>query len=128
MGTFAETAIIDYCLLFADQEKQTSVFHFCLQLTNRSLSVLFYVSRKQTEVAVSHFFCFPYIYIASISNSNPGDFPNSFIICSSFKRKFVVGPCVDEETRRSYPFSNVLNRLACLCILGMKTWLKINCL
>jgi hypothetical protein len=28
MGTIAETAIIDYHLSFADQGKQTSVFHF----------------------------------------------------------------------------------------------------
>jgi hypothetical protein len=35
MGTFAVTAIIDYCLSFADQGKQTSIFHFRLQQTNR---------------------------------------------------------------------------------------------
>jgi hypothetical protein len=28
MGIFAETGIVDYRLLFGDQEKQTSVFHF----------------------------------------------------------------------------------------------------
>jgi hypothetical protein len=31
MGTFAETAIIAYRFLFADQGKQTSIFRFCLQ-------------------------------------------------------------------------------------------------
>jgi hypothetical protein len=31
MGTFAETAIIDYRLSFSGQEKQTSVFRFRLQ-------------------------------------------------------------------------------------------------
>ncbi len=36
MGTFDETAIVDYSLSFADQEKQTSVFHFRLQQTNGS--------------------------------------------------------------------------------------------
>jgi hypothetical protein len=36
MGTFAERANADYCLLFAYQGKQTSVFHFRLQQTNRS--------------------------------------------------------------------------------------------
>jgi hypothetical protein len=30
MGISAETAIVDYCLLFADQDKQTSVFRFRL--------------------------------------------------------------------------------------------------
>jgi hypothetical protein len=31
MGMFAETVIVKYCLSFADQEKQTSIFSFlCL--------------------------------------------------------------------------------------------------
>jgi hypothetical protein len=49
MGTFAETANINYGLLFADQGKQTSVFRlqktnenlpfpFCLQQTNGTCS------------------------------------------------------------------------------------------
>jgi hypothetical protein len=38
MGTFAETAITDYHLLFADQGKQTFVFCFCLHQTNGSCS------------------------------------------------------------------------------------------
>jgi hypothetical protein len=37
MGSFAETAIVDYCLTFADQGKQNSIFHFRLQQTNGSL-------------------------------------------------------------------------------------------
>jgi hypothetical protein len=36
MGTLTETAIGDYRLSFADQGKQTSIFHFCLQQTNGS--------------------------------------------------------------------------------------------
>jgi hypothetical protein len=28
MGMFAETAIVDYRLLFGGQNKQTSIFHF----------------------------------------------------------------------------------------------------
>jgi hypothetical protein len=51
MGTFAETAIVYYHLLFADQGKQTSDFSFRLQLTNESLSFPFPVCSKQTEVA-----------------------------------------------------------------------------
>jgi hypothetical protein len=43
MGTFAETAIVDDSLSFADQEKQTSVFHFRLRQTNGSLSLSFSV-------------------------------------------------------------------------------------
>jgi hypothetical protein len=53
MGTFAETAIIDYCLSFADQGKQTSIFWFRLQQTNGSFPFPFPVCSKQTEVAVS---------------------------------------------------------------------------
>jgi hypothetical protein len=52
MGTFAETAIVDYHLLFADQGKQTSIFRFCFQQSNRSLPFLTFVCSKQTEVAV----------------------------------------------------------------------------
>jgi hypothetical protein len=37
MGTFAGTAIVDYRLLFAGQEKQISVFCFRLQQTNGSV-------------------------------------------------------------------------------------------
>jgi hypothetical protein len=37
MGKFAETAIVDYRLSFADQGKQTSVFRFRLLQTNGSL-------------------------------------------------------------------------------------------
>jgi hypothetical protein len=33
-GTLAETEIVDYRLSFADQGKQTPVFHFLLQQTN----------------------------------------------------------------------------------------------
>jgi hypothetical protein len=35
-----------------------------------------------------------------------------FTICSSYKRKFVVGPFVYEETHGSYSFANGLNGLA----------------
>jgi hypothetical protein len=39
-------------------------------------------------------------------------FLNLFGVCSSWKWKFVFCPFVDEETNRSYPFANGLNRLA----------------
>jgi hypothetical protein len=45
MGTFVETAIDDYLLWLADQEKQTSVLSFCL--------------RNQTKVAAFRQFSFP---------------------------------------------------------------------
>jgi hypothetical protein len=47
-------------------------------------------------------------------------FPNPFTICSLCKRKFVVCPFIDEETKVSYPFANGLNglyELAHLCML-----------
>jgi hypothetical protein len=37
MGTFAERAIVDYCLTFADQGKQMTVFCFPLQQTQKLL-------------------------------------------------------------------------------------------
>jgi hypothetical protein len=60
MGTFAETVIEDYRSSFADQGKQTSVFHFRMQQTNRSLLYLFSVCSKPTEVATFHKFHFPF--------------------------------------------------------------------
>jgi Fe-S cluster biosynthesis and repair protein YggX len=45
--------ITNYRLSFADQGNQTSVFHFSLQQTNRSLPFLFSVCNKPTEVAIS---------------------------------------------------------------------------
>jgi hypothetical protein len=53
MVTFAKTAIVDYRLSFANQGKQTSIFHFHLQQTNGSLPFPFSICSKQTEVALS---------------------------------------------------------------------------
>jgi hypothetical protein len=47
MGTFADTENIVYRLLFAKQEKQTSIFR--LLKTNGNILVLFSVCSKQTE-------------------------------------------------------------------------------
>jgi hypothetical protein len=46
MGTFAEIAIVDYHLSFADQEKHKYVFHFRLQQSNASLPFPFSVTAK----------------------------------------------------------------------------------
>jgi hypothetical protein len=51
MGTFAETAIIDLRLSFANQGKQSSIFRFLLQLNKQKFAIS--VSR-QTEVAIFH--------------------------------------------------------------------------
>jgi hypothetical protein len=55
MGMFAEKAIVDYRLLFADQGKQTSVFCFCLQQTNQSF--LFAENKRNLPFLVSSVFC-----------------------------------------------------------------------
>jgi hypothetical protein len=52
MGTFAETATVDYRSSFANQGKQRSVFSFCMQQTNGSLLFLFSVCSKQMEIAI----------------------------------------------------------------------------
>jgi hypothetical protein len=52
MGMFADTAIVDYHLSFADQGKHTSAFRFRLEQTNGSLPFPFSVCRKRPEIAV----------------------------------------------------------------------------
>jgi hypothetical protein len=52
MGTFAETAIVNYRLSFTNQGKQTSLFRFSLPQTKGRLPLLFFICRKQTEVAI----------------------------------------------------------------------------
>ncbi len=99
-GTFADTANVDYRLLFADQGKKTSVFGF--QKTNRSLLFLFSACSKQMENGTNGNFrlfaangkqkwqtsvCFLYIYIYMLpfqtENGSPRYFLNPFTICSS---------------------------------------------
>jgi hypothetical protein len=52
IGTFAETAIVDHGLKFADQGKQTSFFRFRFLFVNCS---------KQTEVVVFCWFRFSFV-------------------------------------------------------------------
>jgi hypothetical protein len=57
MGTFAETALVDYVLFIVCRPRKTnllvtSVLHFRLQLTNGSLRFPFSICIKLTEVAV----------------------------------------------------------------------------
>jgi hypothetical protein len=49
MGTFADTAIFDYLLSFADQGKQTSAFRFRLQHTDGSLPFMFSVCKNKRK-------------------------------------------------------------------------------
>jgi hypothetical protein len=71
MGIFAETAIINYRLSFANQGKQISVFRFGLQQTDfhfpfwcsankRKFAVFLYVCGKQKKDSV--FRVYIYIY------------------------------------------------------------------
>jgi hypothetical protein len=55
MSTFAETAIVDYRLLFADQGKQTSKFHYSLQQTNGSFQfpLLFAANKWKLPIPIS---------------------------------------------------------------------------
>ncbi len=75
MGTFAETAIIDYRLSFANLGKQTYVFRLHLQQTNKlpfvcllQIYILYYIQYI--------FSIFPYICIYILLFC-PGDFPQS---------------------------------------------------
>ncbi len=54
MGTFAETAIVDYRFLFANQGKQASVFLFSYAANNWKFVISIFLFSKQTEVAVFH--------------------------------------------------------------------------
>jgi predicted acetyltransferase len=56
MGTFAETAIIDYHLSFADQGKQTSVLNFSFQQLYRRLSFPFAANKWKLPFFVSSVF------------------------------------------------------------------------
>ncbi len=53
MVTFAEIAIVDYRLSFADQGKQTFVFRFLMQQTNGSLSFSFAENKWKLPFSVS---------------------------------------------------------------------------
>jgi hypothetical protein len=53
VGTFAETAIVDYRLSFADQGKQASVFRFLLQQTDGSLLFRFPFAESKRKLHFS---------------------------------------------------------------------------
>jgi hypothetical protein len=57
-----------------------------------------------------------YILPFLTENGSPDFFLNPFTVCSSYKRKFVICPFVDEETNGSYLFANGLNGLAHICL------------
>jgi hypothetical protein len=63
MGTFAETAIVDYRLSFADRGKHL-IFRFCLQLTNWKFAVSVFCLKKTNGSC-----CFPLIVEVDFWNS-----------------------------------------------------------
>jgi hypothetical protein len=76
MGTFAETTNIDYCLSFADQGKQTSIFHFPFAENKRVCRFRF---RLQQTNGSCHF----YIYFPFKRKTDAQViFPNPFTVCS----------------------------------------------
>ncbi len=138
---FAETAIVDYRLSFADQGKQTSVsisvcskrrevchFHFPFAANKwklpfsmssicriyRVISIyIYYLYKKHNYINICCYFK------RKIENRSPGNFLYPFTICSSCKRKFVVYPFVDKEANGRYSFANRLNGLAHLWLVYM---------
>jgi hypothetical protein len=68
MGTFAETANVDYRLSFADQGKQTAIFHFRLR-KQRKFSI-FVFRLQQTNRSCR----FPLVQFSQIENGRPDDF------------------------------------------------------
>jgi hypothetical protein len=94
MGTFAESAVVDCRLSFADQGKQTFVSP--LQQTNRSWRCHFPLLS-----------CSVYVYIGCRSKRKTEAqviFLNPFTVYTSYKQKFVVCMFVDKETKRNYEF------------------------
>jgi hypothetical protein len=66
MGTFAETAIINYCLSFADQGKQTSFFPFLFTANKGKFAVsIFHLKRTKGSC---QFLLLPF-YVCGISET-----------------------------------------------------------
>jgi hypothetical protein len=61
MGTFAETAIVDYRLSFVYQGKQMSVFPFSFASDKRKFAVSVFRLQKTNEVAI--FFQFRFLFV-----------------------------------------------------------------
>ncbi len=122
MGMFAETAIVNYYLLFADQGKQTSVFHFRFPFP---FSAYIYIYWNISIYICCHFkYWFGkrnYIYKLPFRRKmeDQAISLNLYTNCTSCKRKFVICPFVDKEILGSYTFTNGINGphgLAHLCL------------
>jgi hypothetical protein len=117
MGTSAETAIVDYHLLIANQGKQTSVFRFHLQQTNGSLPFPFSVCHFHLVsflcvcggvgacVSVSIYI---YIYLYLYENWKPKRFS---LIRLPFAHQRKLSVC--KQTKQTYP-----SLLIGICVLS----------
>jgi hypothetical protein len=56
MGTFHDTAVVDYRLSLAGLGKQTSVFRLCLKQTNGSVPFPFAANKRKLSFSVNSFF------------------------------------------------------------------------
>ncbi len=132
MGTFAETANIDYRSSFADQGKQTSIFVpiFRIYIYTYIYIYIHIYRHKHINIYTRTYiykylqiyciYMFFYIYICcrfKRKTEAQAIFLNPFF-CSSCKRNFVVYPFVYKETNGSYPFANGLQGLAHLWMKG----------
>ncbi len=129
MGTFAETVIVHYHLLFADQGKPTSVFRFRLQQTNgncHSLLVPFYMSSCVCVSIYSYLYLYLYLYpylygnvfiftfISCLCKQKTEAlviFPNPFIVCSCANRSLSFVRLLMKKERKVIPFAKKLNGL-----------------
>jgi hypothetical protein len=124
MGTFSETAIVDYCLSFADHQKQTYVCHFRLQQTKEVCRFRFPFAENKRKLPFSIFRIPETCGHGDTGTWGHGDikqktedpaiFLNPFTICMS-KWKFVVFVCVLMK-KQTYSFANGQNGLAQLCV------------
>jgi hypothetical protein len=74
IATFAETAIVDYRLLFAVPRKTKFCFPFPFAANKLKFAVAFFICSKQTEISVFHYYCFLFIYIWKIELMENGNF------------------------------------------------------
>ncbi len=116
-------------LPFANQGKHTSIFHcrkqreiccFCFPLVLFSVYIYWYryiyIYSKYLCISTSiHLYISISIYIYMLPFQTENRCPCCFPYSSS-KQKFVICLFVYEETNRSYPFANGLDRFAHLCI------------
>jgi hypothetical protein len=116
MGTSAETANVDYRLLFivCRLRKTNSRFsafriHICTYL---HISIFLYIYLQYFYISIYIYMHNIYIYMllfrTKMENGSPGNFP--FCLPSAQQRKFVICPFVYKETNEViHSFAIVLN-------------------